>query len=755
MSATLDGKTEDDQPLRTAGAVPYQRELLVSLSLVAATALVFANLCRTDYEFFQLDDKDYVTANEHVNTGLTSDNVRWALTSWDGSKYYQPATWISLQIDCQLFGLRPWGFRLTNILLHATNTVLLFWVLRRMTGALWRSAMVAALFALHPLHVESVAWVTERKDVLSAFFWMLAVGTYTLYAERPSWPCYVLTLIAFALALLAKPIVVTLPFVLLLFDYWPLGRWTRLPSREARAAGAAPTPRYSLLWLVAEKVPMFVLAAGISVLTVLGQENAMYSLEALPLEGRIINALVSYFEYVRQVFWPSDLAVFYPPPEGGWSTGRWVSAGLLLAVVTLVVTLLRRRAPYCLVGWLWFLGMLVPNIGLVQAGMQARADRFTYLALIGLLVMLCWGIPDLLARWHQAHRFLPWFAAAVLAGCAAFSWQQVGYWQNSITMWQHTLLVTSPNKQAHFALGLEFMARDQLSKAHEQFTAALKIDPNYNVAQSSLSLTLLRLSDPAQAAAMLRELAARYPENAVVHYSLGRALFRMPGLHDEAMQQLRAALAIDPAMVDALESLGFLLLFRGNEREARSQFLEALKHAPKSAQSHMGLGLTYLLGDQPSEALRCFEAAVRCDVRHIEAHYNLAFALHVLGRTEEATQAFAQARKLAVEWPERAGLEAWVWATHPDPRQRNGRLALLRARVICAATEHQNSRLLDALAAAYADQGRFEEATNTVRKAMALPSVDLTPGLADQLQRRLELYQQNKPFRAASPGAYP
>jgi len=378
--------------------------LYICLALVLATFIAYEPMRHNG--FVNYDDDVYVTENRNVNRGITAESVFWAFTNPHRSMWH-PLTSLSHMLDCQLFGLVPFWHHLTSLLFHIAGTLLLFWILKRMTGAVWLSAFVAAVFALHPLNVESVAWVAERKSVLSSFFWMLTIAAYLRYAERPGIDRYLLVVLVFCLALMAKPMVVTLPFALLLLDYWPLGRfqWGRQSREESsmQSESAKVSYRNSPSWrLVVEKIPLFILSAVLSVITFIAQKSggAVMWTDSLPLNFRIPNALVSYLTYIGKMFWPSRLAVFYPHPRGTVSIWLAVVVALLLLALSIWVIRSARSRRYLLVGWLWYLGTLVPVVGLVQAGGQARADRYMYLPMIGLLIIITWGLCELAAKWR-------------------------------------------------------------------------------------------------------------------------------------------------------------------------------------------------------------------------------------------------------------------------------------------------------------------------------------------------------------------
>jgi protein O-mannosyl-transferase len=420
--------------------VPAKKHLfIISLLLALATFIAFWQVTYAD--FINYDDWNYVAENSHIQNGLTLEGIEWAYTTGYASNWH-PLTWISHMVDVQLFGLQPGWHHLTNLLFHLVNTVLLFLVLHQMTKALWRSVFVVALFALHPLHVESVAWVAERKDVLSTFFWMLTMGMYVSYVGRPRLARYVGLLCCFALGLMAKPMLVTLPFVLLLLDYWPLQRLgQKNTAPHVKAPVQVPISQWSLIPpLLTEKIPFFALATLSSIVTYLVQRHggAMEAFEALSPSARIANAFVSYITYMVKMLWPVNLAVLYPHPTG-WPLWQVLGSVVILIAITVVAIRGIKKRPYVAVGWLWYVGTLVPVIGIVQVGMQAMADRCTYVPLIGLFIIVAWGVPDLLKKWSFRKEALIALPGLCLLFLFLLTWRQVGYWQNSIALYDHTL----------------------------------------------------------------------------------------------------------------------------------------------------------------------------------------------------------------------------------------------------------------------------------------------------------------------------
>jgi hypothetical protein len=530
------------------------RRLLISSLLVLLVLAVFLQV--GNHSFVNFDDPQYVYENPHVQRGLTKESLAWAFTS-TGQANWHPLTWLSHMTDVELFGLDAGWHHRVSVLFHLLNTVLLFLVLQRMTGGLWQSAFVAGLFGVHPLHVESVAWVAERKDVLSAFFWMLSLWAYAAYAERKGAARYGLVVSFFFLGLLSKPMVVTLPFVLLLLDYWPLGRMNRF------------------LDLLAEKAPLFLLSVGSCAATYAAQqrEGAIPPADLFPLAVRVANAVVSYVRYLGKTVWPASLTVFYPHP---WRTADSIPflavAGASTGLVALTALALRdaMRRPYLLVGWFWFVGTLIPVIGLVQVGGQAMADRYTYLPLIGLFIMVAWGIPDLLDRWRLRTRLAGAAGGVVLLALAAGAWFQVSHWKNSVALFGHAARVSSPNALAHYYLGNALGAEGRTDEAIFQYLQALTVNPYYFEARYNLANALETAGRNEDAIANYREVLRLKPGLAEAHNNLGIALADT-GRLEEAISHFREALRLAPGSADAIRNLGLALENREKARTEKKQ----------------------------------------------------------------------------------------------------------------------------------------------------------------------------------------
>jgi Flp pilus assembly protein TadD len=557
--------------------------VLVCLVLVLATFAVYWQV--TGHDFVLLDDNLYVYENPHVQNGLTLDSIIWAFTTTHAG-FKIPLTWLSLMLDFELYGLNAGGYHLTNLLLHIANVLLVFFILRFMTGALWRSAFVAALFALHPLHVESVAWVTERKDVLSTLFWLLTMWAYLGYVERPGMRRYLLIIVSFTLGLMAKPMLVTLPFILLLLDYWPLGRFHTSEQSHSHHATTPKAihlrqPRSTVFRLVWEKLPLFALAAVVSAVTFLAQksEGAVKSFRVFPIGVRFANALVSYINYIKKMIWPHPLAVYYPHPGNSLPVWKAAGAGVLLLCISILVLRAARRYPYLVVGWLWYIGTLVPVIGFVQAGSQAMADRFTYVPLIGLYIIIAWGVPEILSRLPHRNLYLATLSTTLFLFLMALTWKQLQYWKNSISLLEHTLEVTSNNWLCHNNLGVALDREGRTDEAINHYLDALRIKPEYAKAHNNLGVALDREGRTDEAINHYREAVRIKPEYAEAHYNLGKALAR-EGRTDEAINHYLDALRIKPEYAEAHNSLGIAFARKGNLDMAVKHFQKALQINP-------------------------------------------------------------------------------------------------------------------------------------------------------------------------------
>jgi tetratricopeptide (TPR) repeat protein len=657
--------------------------------LAAITFAVFGQTA--GFGFVNYDDQAYVYENPMVARGLTLKGAVRAFTSFHASNWH-PLTWLSHMLDCQLYGLHPGGHHLTNVLLHTGAVILLFLVLREMTGALWRSAFVAAVFAIHPLRVESVAWVAERKDVLSGLFFMLTIGAYVRYARRAWSPSrYGLVMLLFALGLMCKPMLVTLPVMLLLLDYWPLQR---------------VEPR-KLSGLVLEKLPLLALSAASCVATLLAQKESIEPTGVYSLPLRCANALVSCMVYLCQMVWPAGLALFYPYPSNGLPWWEVALAGILLAGFSVVAWKERRTRPWLLIGWLWYLLLLLPVVGIIQVGRQAHADRYTYLPQIGIYVAVTW----LVAEWRVSRVVLGSLMGAVLAVLMICAWKQTAYWKDSETLWTHTLLCTTRNEVAHNNLGTFFMEEGSVDKAIPHFQKALEIRPDY----------------------------------AEAHCSLGRANCQKGGV-DEGISHFQKALEIRPHYAEAYCNLGLAIFKQGRVDDAIARYQKALQIKPDFAEAHFNLGMALAQKGRIDEAITQYQEGLEIKPDDEVAHVSLGTAFCQRGRGEEAIPHFQQALQIQPGDPKVQNNLAWLLAVCPDASLRNGAKAVELARQANALTGGEDPIILHTLAAALAETGRFSEAVETARHALQLAEAQSNTRLAGQLQLELKLYQAGRPF---------
>lgn len=552
-----------------------------------------------NHEFIlKFDDEEYVTRNVQVQKGLSWESIRWAFTSTTEAGLWHPLTWLSLMLDYQLYGLNAGGFHRTNLLLHIISTILLFLVLSRMTGSLWRSGFVAALFALHPLHVESVAWIAERKDVLSTVFWMLTMHAYVSYVDRPRAWRYLLILIAFILGLMAKPMLVTLPFVFLLLDYWPLNRF-QLELRNNETSNKRKIliipigQRNSIALLFLEKLPLIILIIIFSYITFLTVDtvSSIISLKILSIFARIGNALVSYVEYISKMILPLNLAVFYPHPM----TLPMCQVGfclLLLSCISLINLYYIKKYPYLIVGWLWYLGTLVPVIGLVQVGLHAMADRYTYIPLIGLFIIVTWGFADLAKRWHHGRLLFSSAAILILILMMVLTWGQLRHWKNNLTLFNHAIDVTEDNYFAYNNLACIFIEKRDYRQAYQYASIAIQINPHLPAIQCNMGIILARFGNT---------------EKAIYHF--------------------QEALKLQPDFLDAMKKLGDVYVQQGSIEAAISQYSKVLNITPDDQEMHNNLGVALEIRGRDDDALVHFRRALDLKPDYIDAKNNMELLL--------------------------------------------------------------------------------------------------------------------------------
>jgi tetratricopeptide (TPR) repeat protein len=773
----------------------------VCIFLAAIIWVVFGQTLR--HEFVNYDDSAYVYENPVVQKGLTWEGFRWALT-YGNIGHWHPLTWLSHMLDCQFYGLNPGGHHLTNLLLHTASAILLFLVLRRMTGFLWRSAFVAAVFAIHPLRAESVAWVAERKDVLSAFFFMLTLGAYVGYVRRPpSMIRYGAVVLFFALGLLSKNMLVTMPFVLLLLDYWPLNR----------LSGLCPQV---LFRRVAEKIPLFVLTVGSCVATALVPEKL--TADKLSFGLQLENAVVSYVTYLWQMIHPAGLACLYPNPTNYLPFWQVAGAVGLLLAISGTAWAFRRAHPCLVVGWLWYLGMMIPAIGIVQISGYAHADRYTYLPQIGLYLMLTWAAAELCAGWRHRRVVLGGGSTIILMVLIFCARVQTAYWRNSESLWTHTLACTSDNfaghtnlgnallqkgsvdeaiahcqmalqirpdsANAHYNLGIALLQKGSVDEAIVHFQKALQIKPDDAEAYNNLGIALCQKRGVAEAITHFQKALQIKPDYAEAHYNLGNALLQMgnvdkaivhyqkslqiksdsaeahynlgnalikKGSVDEAITHFQKALQIKPDYAEAHNNLGIALLQKGNVAEAIICFQKSLQIKPNDAEVHNNLGSALCLKGRVDEAITHYQKSLQIKPDYAEAHNNLGKALLQKGSVAEAITHFQKALQIKPDSVEAQNTLAWVLATAPQASLRNGPQAVALAQQANQLAGGENPIILRTLAAAYAEAGRFPKAVETAQRALQLAAPPSNPALADAIRSQLKLYQAGLPFHYTEP----
>jgi tetratricopeptide (TPR) repeat protein len=544
--------------------------IFVYSALILSTLLVFWQVC--NFDFVNYDDDDYVYENPDISNGLSYGSFIAAFTTPHVGNWL-PLTWLSFIFDCQLFGMDPGWMHFVNLLLHLANTLLLFTVLKKMTGAQWQSAFVAAAFALHPMHVESVAWITERKDVLSTFFLLLTLAAYIGYVKRRGLFRYMLTVLLFALGLMAKPMLVTLPLLLLLLDYWPLSRF----DAQSRKHDGRAIPYGIML----EKIPFFVLAAASSVITFLVQRagGTLVDPNWLPLQSRVANAFLSYAKYIGKMFWPQNLAVFYPFDVGTIGFWQVVLCALLMIVVSAGAIRFGRKQKYLLVGWLWFVLALIPVIGLVQSGAQSYADRYTYIPYIGLFIMIAWGLPEFLSKWPQRKIALGIAAVMVLTAMGIGTYRQAGYWNNSTTLFSHAIEVTQDNDVAYNNLGVAYDGLGRGAEAIDAYKQAIRIRPEHAEAYNNLGNIYRRLGRWQDAVDAHEQAIKIKPDDAKASYNLGVAYDAL-GRGTDAIDAYKRAIRIKPDYAEAHNNRGVVYGKLGRWQDAIDDFREAIRIKP-------------------------------------------------------------------------------------------------------------------------------------------------------------------------------
>ena len=620
-----------------------KKTILICLILVLATAGVYYQVYR--FSFVNYDDPEYVMQNINIQNGVTMAMVKWAFTTGYAC-FWHPMTWISHALDCQIFGSKPGGHHLTNLIFHIANTLLIFYVLVIMTGATWKSAFVAGLFALHPLHVESVAWISERKDVLSTFFWLLTMWAYVRYVRSPAQAAiknYLLFLLFFSLGMMSKPMLVTLPFLMLLLDYWPLNRFTAEHAETAEKKNIIKK-------LIVEKIPLFAIAAVLSVVAYIVQKQGM----GIPRDGagfvlpvRIANALISYLQYIIKMFWPANLAMFYPHPGQNVSFFYAAISACFLISISIMVICFSKNHRYLFTGWFWYIGTLVPVIGIIQVGEHAMADRYSYITLTGLFIIIAWGAPELLERLRYRNIIL-WSSSLlillILAVCAQI---QTGYWKNTEILCEHALKVTRNNHKAHFCITMPLLSQERYEEVISHCREAIRIKPDCWEAYNNMAIALYKTGKIDEAIACDEYIVLKRPHDFISRGNLAGLLMGV-GRYDEAITQCRIALE-DKDIITTRKILGNSLLKIAKYPEAAEEFRRVLASAPDDPNIMNKYGSALVHSGKFDDAISLSEKSIKIAPQLSEGYLNMGFAFIGKGRFAEAVQEYEKALAITPE----------------------------------------------------------------------------------------------------------
>jgi tetratricopeptide (TPR) repeat protein len=699
-----------------------QQLVLISAGLVLLILAAFEPLRHN--EFVSYDDYEYITANPHIKSGFTSPSVAWAFTSGYAANWH-PLTWLSHMLDIELFGLNPLGHHLHNLFLHTLNTVLLFWLLHSMTGAVWRSAFVAMAFGIHPLHVESVAWTAERKDVLCALFWMLTIAAYLYYARRGGILRYLLVVSCFALGLMAKPMLVTLPIVLLLLDFWPLGRVqknTTQTSRHSATINKTVEKKYrsaSIAYLVTEKIPLFILTFVSCIITYSVQQHGGSVLAGSPSTHHLMNVIINYISYPCKIFWPFNLAVLYPYPLYRPSAWYLILASLALILWSGFVVSRHAKNPYLITGWFWYVVSLIPVIGIVQAGAQAVADRYSYLPSIGIFLILSWVTAQWSATWRYQKAILGTIGGLLTIAMAVCTHTQVTCWKNSMVLYEHALAVTKNNYVMHCNIGRILGEQNRLDEAAEHIRKALQLWPDYPAANDRMAMILIKRGQFDKAMEYLQKVLKTSPTYTEAYYHMG-IVFAAQGNRDEAIRSYQQAIRLNSDDFLSFNSLGVLKAQQGLRKEAAECFRRSIQVNPAYAEAWRNLGLTQQMQNQLTDAVASYHTALKNDPNDYRSYYNLARSLQSMGKPREAAGFYRQALQLDPNLTTAMNNLAWILATTSDNQIRNPVEAITLSQKACQLTDSNDVLVLDTLAAAYAAANQFKEAIETAQKAINL-----------------------------------
>lgn len=760
--------------------ISYRLPILISAGLFLLLLIAFEPIRHNDFIYY--DDDKYITENSHIQSGFNCGSVIWAFTSFQNANWH-PLTWLSHMLDIELFGLNPPGHHLHNLLLHITSTILLFWLLYRMTRNIWPAAFVAMLFGIHPLRVESVAWASERKDVLSMLFFMLTVAAYLYYVRQKEIKRYLLVLLCFALGLMAKPMLVTLPFVLLLLDFWPLERihevsWQNSPISQTCDSHTKSHRSASLTNLFIEKIPFFFLVIVSCIITYAAQISGG-SVGHVNFYARISNSIIGYITYLIKTFRPSGLVVLYPYPSTPYAPWLLGTALTSLLIITAAAILARRKYPCLITGWFWYLITLVPVIGLVRIGMQSAADRYTYLPSIGLYIMFVWFTDAFCSR-RKLYLMTRWILTVLIAAVLiVYTRAQLTYWKDSVSLFEHTLATTHNNFVIHNNLGRSLFIKGKIDQALVHFETAAEMDPGFYPAYLNIALVKIKQQKHNEAMTYLQKTLNIVPDNAGANLAMGQFLLEQQQL-EQALKYFRRVLQAKPDTAEAYYNIGTILATQGeNEQAARAYeqairyqqnyynaynnlgavrvqqglldeavlcFEQSIKINPKYAPPYRNIGLILQIQGQDAKAVFYFQTALSMSPQDIAANYGLACSLHKIGRLQEALQFYRISLTLNPDSSDTLNRLAWILSTSSDIQFQNPSDAVSLARKACELTSYEDFESLDTLSAAYAAAGLFKEAIETAQKAVTLAHTAGRTDMVADISDRLKLYQSGKPY---------
>ena len=761
--------------------------LLISAAIVIATLVAYEPI--RSNEFVNYDDDTYITENPNVTGGITRTSIVWAFTH-PHYHMWHPLTSISHIVDCQFFGLNPLGHHSVSVLIHIANALLLFWIVNRLTGTIWASAFVAGVFALHPIQVESVAWASERKTVLSGLFWLLTMATYIRYARQPRLGRYLLVLLVFGLCIMTKPVVVTLPFALLLLDYWPLerirGRRTEDPASlrfavaSRRKIAEKERQKASLKWLIIEKIPLLAMSAILAVITFIAQQSGgvVQTLEKTQLVYRIANMFLSYIRYIGKTIWPSGLAVFYPS-SNSLNTITSICAFIFI-LISAISIYIGRRKKYIAVGWLWYVGTLVPMIGLIQAGGQAMANRYMYISMLGLLIIIAWAAKDFIASRPRMKIVAAILAGGLLSALVILTRIQVSHWQNSMTLYEYGLKVTKNNALIENNYGSTLLIKaGRLNEAEQHFNNAIRILPAFVEARTNLGKVFLMQGKTNEAIVCFNDVLRQNGDLIQAHYYLAMAL-NAQGKYNDAVKHFAKVLEIDPNYSDARDRMGLSLTAANRLNEAITCFNNVLRKNGDSAEVHYNLAIVSGKQKKYDEAIEHLARVLQLNPTYPEAHNKMGLALMAVGKNDEAIKYLNEGLKINKDQETYANLGsayiqvgkydlaienltkaielkpdnidvlnklAWLFAVVDNPTIHNAQKAVEFAQRGCELTSYKDPMLLDTLAVAYAAADRFDEAKATAEKALNIAKETGRENLAVEIQKRIKLYQAGQPYR--------